>query len=108
MNTQEKSQKLIDILNDEAIMTKIANANTKEDMQAMFANNGLDMTIAEVDAFIQLMNSNTEAEVFESDLDSVSGGVVDCVWIFSQAITGVKKVARHCWKAGKWFANNIG
>ena len=108
MNAQEKSQKLAEILNDEAIMTQIANANTKEDMQAVFANNGLDMTMAEVDAFIQLMNSNNEGEVSESDLDSVSGGAIDCVWIFSQAITGVKKIAKTCWNAGKWFANNVG
>lgn len=108
MNAQEKSQKLINILNDEAIMTQIANANTKEDMQTVFANNGLDMTMAEVDAFIQLMNSNNEGEISESDLDSVSGGVVNCVWVFSQAIIGVKKVAKTCWNAGKWFANNVG
>jgi len=111
MNEQEKSQKLIDILNNEAIMTQIANANTKEDMQAVFANNGLDMTMAEVDAFIQLMNSNNEDEISESDLESVSGGAgatVTAIWIFSQAITGIKKVAKTCWNAGKWFANNVG
>jgi len=54
------------------------------------------------------MNSNNEGEISESDLDSVSGGAIDCVWIFSQAITGIKKVAKACWNAGKWFANNVG
>ena len=108
MNAQEKSQKLAEILNDEAIMTQIANADTKEDMQVVFADNGIDMAMEEVDTFIQIMNSNNEGEVSENELDTVSGGKVDSDWIFSQAIKGIKKVAKACWNAGKWFANNVG
>lgn len=108
MNVQEKSDKLAEILQNEDVMTKIANSNTKEEMQSIFFNNGLEMTIEEIDVFIKFMNSDEAGEVSECELDSVSGGSFTVAWIFSQACTGIKKVAKPCWNAGRWFANNVG
>lgn len=108
MNNQERAIKLAEILENAEIMEKISIAESKEVMQNVFSENGLELTMSEVDSFIQMMNSNNSDEISEESLDSVSGGAVDAVWIFSTAYKGVKAVAKTCWNAGKWVAKNIG
>lgn len=105
MNNQEKSALLVELVNNEEVITKISNAESKEDMQAIFAANGLEMSLAEIDAFIQMMNSEKEGELDEGDLENVAGGV-DALWIFSTAWKGIKAVAKGAWNAGKWLAKN--
>lgn len=105
MDNNVKAEKLTEIVNNEEILTKISNADTKEEMQGIFAANGLDMTMAEVDAFIHMMNMNGKEEVSEAQLESVTGGAIDAVWIFTQSWKGIKKIAGTCWNAGKWFAD---
>ncbi len=101
----EKATKLIEIVNNEELITKISNAETKEEMMKIFADNGLEMSISEIDAFIKMMNVQNETEIGQEELESVAGGSFTAAWIFSQSWTGIKKVARNCWNAGKWFAN---
>lgn len=109
MDNKEKSSKLAEILADSVKMEKIANAETKEVMQALFRDSGLELTMSEIDAFIQMMNSDDEIEISEENLESVSGGAsgVDAIWIFTQAYKGVKAVAKYSWNAGRWVAKYI-
>lgn len=107
MNEHDKTVKLTEILNNLEIMKMISNAETKEKMQEIFAENGLDMSISEIDAFIQFMNSDDEGEISENELEGVTGGV-DAVWIFTTAWGATKKIAKTCWNAGRWFAKNVG
>lgn len=107
MDNKEKITKLAEILADSVKMEKIANAETKEVMQTLFRDSGLELTMSEIDAFIQMMNSDDEGEISEENLESVSGGAVDAVWIFTQAYKGVKAVAKYSWNAGRWVAKYI-
>ena len=107
MNNQDKAIKLAEILEDSEIMKNISNAESKEEMQKIFSENGLELTNYEVDSFIKMMNSDNNDEISEETLESVSGGVVDAVWIFTTSYKGVKAVAKTCWNAGKWVAKDI-
>lgn len=95
------------IFNNAEVMEKISNSATKEDMQKIFAENGMVLTIDEVSEFIHFMNNAVNDTLDEEELDRVAGGAgVTAVQVFSWAWKGVKKVARKCWEAGRWAANN--
>ena len=107
MKNQDKAIKLAGILENAEVMDRVSNAESKDEMKTIFAENGLELTAAEVDGFIRMMNTSNENEISEESLDSVSGGAVDAVWIFSTAYKGVKAVAKTCWNAGRWAAKYI-
>ena len=95
------------IFNNEDIMKKISNSAAKEDMQRIFAENGMALTIEEVDDFIHFMNNAVDDTLDEEALDCVAGGGgVTAVQIFTWSWKGVKAVAKYCWAAGRWAANN--
>ena len=78
------------IFNNEDIMKKISNSATKE-----------------VDDFIHFMNNAVDDTLDEEALDCVAGGGgVTAVQIFTWSWKGVKAVAKYCWAAGRWAANN--
>lgn len=104
MNTQERINKLTNFLSNETIMKKIANAETKIDMLDIFVDNGIEMTMDELDILISIMNSNNNNEISEDELEMVSGGVVGAGTIFAEAWNGISLIAKACWEAGKWFA----
>lgn len=108
MTEQEKIIRLGEVIEDEAIVTSLSQARTKDEMQMIFANNGLEMSIEEVNDFIASMNFACADELSELELEPVSGGGVTSKWILKTAYKSVKKVWRKCWQAGEWFAENIG
>ena len=106
MNDQLKIQKMNEILEDESLIKVLSEASSKEEMQQIFNDAGLEMSLEEIDAFINLMNTSG-GELNEAALSSVNGGV-DALWIFSTSWKGIKKIAKACWNAGKWLANHDG
>lgn len=107
-NYNETVTKLSNILGSEKIMTRISNASSMEEMQNCFAENGVALTLDEVNTFVDFMNDKNKDTLSEEDLDLVSGGVdgVSALQIFSWAWAGTKKVAKWCWDAGRWAARN--
>lgn len=107
MINQETQNKLSAIFDDEAIMQKISMSESLSDMQAVFAENGVDLSIEEVKTFIDFMNAHMDGSLSDDELDEVAGGAVaeiTAVTVFTWAWKGTKKIARKCWEAGRWFA----
>lgn len=83
MNTTltEKIQKLFQ---DEAFMTKMNEVTEAEDLKALFASHGIELTDEELVEFVKApMDSKmgeNEGELDEASLDEVSGGIVEKSW----------------------------
>ena len=97
-------EKLTPIFDSEEIMRKISMSESLEEMQTIFAENGVDFSIEEVKAFVKFMNAAVSNDLSEVDLDQVAGGVVGPLDIFGWAWKGIQKIAGPCWQAGRWFA----
>ena len=108
MQEQERKRKLEEILGNEQLMKQISNTETKDEMQQLFADNGLPLSNEEIDGFINIMNTISSSEELNSDeLAQVSGGV-DPFTIFSLSWGIISKIAKPCWRAGVWFAKKFG
>ena len=107
METQEKVNKLSQIFDNEEVMRELSMSESLEAMQAIFAENGVEMSIDDVKGFIHFMNQKEDGSLTENDLDQVAGGVgVDPLSIFEMAWKGAKKIIPYCWRAGRWAANH--
>lgn len=82
-------------------------ADSKEDIQKVFANFGFDFSKEEIDAFVAMVSQmDSEDELTVGDLDNVAGGAgVEAITILKWAWTGTKAIAKTCWNAGKAVAN---
>ena len=106
MTNEEKIVLLEKLTDNDAFLADIAKAESKDQLQEVFANYGLELTRDEVDAFVAKLNSTASGELNEDSLDDVAGGVsVTALWVFSTAAKGIKKIAKTCWNAGKKLAN---
>lgn len=102
---QEMQERLTQIFNDESIMKKISMSESLPEMQAVFSENGVDFSIEEVQKFVDFMNASSNGDLTENDLDQVAGGAgAGPTDIFGWAWEGIKRVAKPCWEAGRWFA----
>lgn len=95
---QEKALKLEVILKNNEFVAKSANIATAEELQALIAEYGLEMTIEEVVEFCKLVAQEKEridngGELSPEDLDDVSGGgvlfVLGCVGLGVTALAGL-------------------
>lgn len=102
---EKLKERLTDIFESEEVMRKISMSKSLEEMQAIFAENCVDFSLEEVKVFVDFMNTVANGELSEDDLDRVAGGVaVAEIEVLKWVWEGVKKVARPCWEAGRWFA----
>lgn len=104
MTDMEKGALLEQLANNDEFTSAIANAQSKQELQNVFAANGLEMTQEEVDGFIATMKAMGTDELDECDLEGVAGGaaaetVLGWMW------NGAKMVAKKAWDLGKKFAN---
>ena len=103
MTNEEKGVKLEQLVYDAGFMQAIASAESKLNLQEVFAQYGLAMSREEVDGFIQMMNYAASDELNEDVLDKVQGGAV--ATIFKYAWKAIKYIAPKAWRAGKKLAN---
>lgn len=97
--TQEKAMKLEAILKDSEFSAKAAELTTMEELQALIASYGLDLSIEEVAYFCELVAKEKERvenggeELSAEDLDDVAGGgvlfVLGCVGLGLLALGGL-------------------
>ena len=104
MTNEEKIVLLEKLTDNDAFLADIAKAESKDQLQEVFANYGLELTCEEVDAFVAKLNNETADELNEDALEDVAGGV-DAAWVFKTAGKAIKKVAKFCWNAGKKLAD---
>ena len=64
---------------DEQLVEKLMQQETSEDVQALLKENGVDLTIEEVneirEVLLKLMDRMSEGELSEEDLEEVTGGI---------------------------------
>ena len=105
MNSEEMKNKLEALVENEAFVADLKQAESKGDLQNVMKKYGIDLTREEVDAFaseIEKILSNEDME--DTDLEKVSGGV-DLWSIITFTWSVGKDFWKKCWKWGKQFAN---
>ena len=73
----------IKLVNDKDFVTKMLVQETPEDVQGLFAENGVDVTLDEINdlgkAIYNASHEDDSETLSESELDSVAGGVIEWV-----------------------------
>ena len=98
MSREEKIQEL---LLSESFVGELKNLNSVEELQEALKNNGLDMTLEEINALGDLCEKVLEQmdndELSEENLSSVSGGVTDKQ--MQNLLLGIgKDILKGCWR----------
>ena len=103
MTMDEKALALEKLAQNDAFMAAYQKVESKEDLQKLFADNGVALEKEEIDAFVAALNAGAE-ELSEDALDGVAGGVA-ATKIFEWAWKIVKKTGKWAWEKGKELAN---
>lgn len=69
------SDKLNALLEDEAFINKILNAEEPEQVSALFAENGVTLSVKEVEILRSRLENTDNDELSEDQLENVAGGV---------------------------------
>lgn len=69
------SDKLNALLEDEAFINKILNAEDPEQVSAIFAENGVTLSVKEVEILRSRLENTDSDELSEDQLENVAGGV---------------------------------
>ena len=76
-----REEKIKELLLNESFVGELKNLKSAEELQEAFKNNGVDMTLEEINALGDLCEKALEEmdndELSEENLSSVSGGVTD-------------------------------
>ena len=99
------NEKLDELLKDEAFIEKLLNQENDTDVQALLAENGIELTLSDISAIksgIEARLSGNE-ELSEDDLENVAGGV-DVDKIITGVVDGICKLgdAVHKWTRRRW------
>lgn len=108
MTEAERIMKLGEILQNEAVVQQLSCADTKKAIQAVFASNGLQMSIDEVEAFVRAMKLSCSVELDETDLELATGGTVNVLCVFSMAFKGISNNRKVVWDANRWVVTRTG
>ena len=87
------NEKLDELLKDEAFIEKLLNQENDTDVQALLAENGIELTLSDISAIksgIEARLSDNE-ELSEDDLENVAGGV-DVDKIITGVVDGICNV----------------
>lgn len=69
------SDKLNALLEDEAFINKILNAEDPEQVSALFSENGVTLSVKEVEILRSRLENTDSDELSEDQLENVAGGV---------------------------------
>lgn len=103
MTLEEKAIALNKLVENEEFLNAYHKVESKNELQQLFAQYGVELEKEEVDAFVSALNGGNE-ELDENALDNVSGGV-DPVTVFKWAWGIVKKTGKWAWEKGRELAN---
>ena len=85
-------EKLNTLLEDEVFLNKILNAENPEEVSALFAENGITLSVKEVEILRSRLESADNNELSEDQLENVAGGAVDFDLI-DDIVKGIEKVS---------------
>jgi len=104
MNRQEIAEKVKELMDNEQFTKKLANSENLDEMAALFQEEGIDVTGADLEAASE--TSVVSGELSETDLEDVSGGIAPIVVagiivfvggsLLLGYIDGVKKKYKSC------------
>lgn len=72
----DKETRLAELLQDEAFGAACKNVESVEQLQALFAQNGVNLTHEEVVALCEQIGAQSDCELDADALDNVAGGVM--------------------------------
>lgn len=93
MTENEKKIKLEELAESASFLNAMKDAESKQDIQRIFHENGLDLSGEEVDAFVAICEKEQSDELDVEDLDTVAGGVSGLTGL-SLAWMGAKTLAK--------------
>jgi hypothetical protein len=84
-------QEIRDLFNDEAYVSSLLALDTAEEVQASLAEKGLDLSTTEITKIIDSIRNYSESdrELSEADLETVTGGLVGVALLFFGMIMGI-------------------
>jgi len=99
------NEKLNTLLEDQDFIEKLTNTETDTEVQALLAENGVELTLEEINAVKKGVEAriSEEGELSEDDLENVAGGV-DIANIIEGVCNGIVKLgdAIHKWTRRRW------
>ena len=104
--TMEYATKIEEVLKDEKVLEALAGASGKEEIVAIFAQQGveLDEDIAQ-DVYVKVRNISETGELDAEMLDAVSGGFIETLGAIAMIAAGVVTfyitVKVGCWLVRK-------
>ena len=98
----ERKAKFEALQNSETFEKELANVSTPEEMQQLFSNHGIEMTIEEIRDLVAEASKLNNDELSAEDLDDVAGGV----WYVAVGKWVLKTVAS--WAIGKLLSKATG
>ncbi len=75
------------LMADKAFVEKIANLEEPEDVQAAFAEKGVDFSIEEINTIAEMVMNNGSEELGEGDMEAVTGGILAEIAIVASGIS---------------------
>lgn len=103
MNLEEKALALNALTENEEFLNAYRKVESKDELQKLFAQYGVELEREEIDAFVSALNGGNE-ELDEAALDNVAGGVGPAT-VFKWAWGIVKKTGKWAWEKGRQLAN---
>lgn len=98
MNLQEIKEKVEQLMQDEQFKAKLSNIEDLDEMAALFQNEGIQVTGADLEAALE--NQSTSEELSEESLENVAGGFPAAFAIAGIIIVGVG-LAQGIWDGAK-------
>ncbi len=102
MTEAERIMKLGEILRDEAVAQQLSRVKNKKDIQSLFADSGLQMSMEEVEAFVRAMKLSCAEELDETDLELATGGSAVVLCVLNKAFMGITNTEKHLWNTQSW------
>ncbi|MBR3841851.1 MAG: hypothetical protein IKM38_01090 [Christensenellaceae bacterium] len=104
--TTEMTNKLSSILADEVFNKRVKKLETAEELQAAFAERGLDLSIEEVHEICSQIAGGEESEMDDDALEAVNGGgILTTIAVYGTVVAVGYGVG---WVAGKVFKKKTG
>jgi len=99
------NEKLNTLLEDQDFIEKLTSAETDAEVQALLAENGVELTLEEINAVKKGVEAriSEDGELSEDELENVAGGA-DIAKIIEVICSGIVKLgdAVHKWTRRRW------
>ncbi|MGN0585464.1 MAG: hypothetical protein ACI4JD_08420 [Ruminococcus sp.] len=103
---EERFVKASELLGREDFAEKLKLVESPEDVQKLFADNGVELSLEDIENMaMESMKNADDGEIDEDDLDNVSGGFVTtaCFVIGGASLCFYSSVGYH--KLKRWYNN---